>query len=99
MRLAVRSWLIRGLILAGVAALAGVGWVANSWVSKGPNKDISPNDLAGALGADQISTMMQQSGLSRQELLDGLSQTLPGVIDHLTPDGKLPSADELRRLL
>src|SRR5262245_53204139 len=28
-----RSWAIRGLILAGVAVLAALGWVANSWVS------------------------------------------------------------------
>ncbi len=73
--------------------------VADSWVSKGPNKDIAPNDLASALGGDQINMMMNQSGLSRQELLDGLSQYLPGVIDQLTPDGRMPSADELRRLL
>ena len=73
--------------------------VADSWVAKGPNKDIAPNDLAGALGADQIGMMMQQSGLSKQELLEGLSQYLPGVIDQLTPDGRMPSADELRRLL
>lgn len=72
---------------------------ADSWVSKGPNKDISTNDLAGALGADQINMMMNQSGLSRQELLQGLSQQLPGMIDQLTPDGRMPSNDELRRLL
>ena len=29
----VRSWLIRGLILAGVAALAALAWLANSWIS------------------------------------------------------------------
>ncbi|MDB5309260.1 MAG: hypothetical protein JWO38_3462 [Gemmataceae bacterium] len=33
MRVAVRNWLIRGLILTGVAALVALGWVANSWVS------------------------------------------------------------------
>ena len=33
MRLFVRNWLIRGLILAGVAALVAFGWIANSWVS------------------------------------------------------------------
>ncbi|MFO0805715.1 MAG: hypothetical protein U0791_21645 [Gemmataceae bacterium] len=33
MRLFVRNWLIRGLILAGVATLVALGWVANSWVS------------------------------------------------------------------
>src|SRR5207248_4745852 len=32
-RMSVRSWLIRGLILAGVAALVALGWVASSWVS------------------------------------------------------------------
>lgn len=72
---------------------------ADSWVSKGPNKEVAPNDLAGALGADQINMMMQQSGLSRQELLEGLSQYLPGMVDQLTPDGRMPSDDELRRLL
>jgi len=34
----------------------GQGEVANSWVAPGPNKQISPNDLASALGADQIDT-------------------------------------------
>ena len=72
---------------------------ADSWVSKGPNKEIAPNDLASALGADQINMMMNQSGLSRQDLLEELSQNLPGVIDQLTPDGRMPSADEMRRLL
>ena len=28
-------------------------------------------------------------------LLDGLSQYLPRVVDHLTPDGRLPTEDEL----
>jgi uncharacterized protein YidB (DUF937 family) len=73
----------------------GHGDTANSWVSPGPNKQISPGDLAGALGADQINSLMSQSGLSRDELLAGLSQHLPDVINHLTPDGRLPSESEL----
>jgi uncharacterized protein YidB (DUF937 family) len=68
---------------------------ADSWVSNGPNKEISPGDLANALGADQINSLMSQSGLSRDELLSGLSQHLPNVINHLTPDGRLPSESEL----
>jgi uncharacterized protein YidB (DUF937 family) len=73
----------------------GHGETANSWVSPGPNKQISPGDLASALGADQINSLMSQSGLSREELLDGLSQHLPDVVNHLTPDGRLPTEDEL----
>ena len=73
----------------------GQGQVANSWVGKGPNQPISPDDLGRALGADQLNALAAQSGLSRDELLQGLSQQLPEVIDHLTPDGRLPTESEL----
>jgi uncharacterized protein YidB (DUF937 family) len=78
---------------------AGHGETANSWVSPGPNKQIAPGDLANALGADQISSLMSQSGLSRDELLSGLSQHLPEVVNHLTPDGRLPTENELSERL
>jgi uncharacterized protein YidB (DUF937 family) len=74
---------------------SGHGDTANSWVSPGPNKQIAPGDLANALGADQISSLMSQSGMSRDELLAGLSQHLPEVINHLTPNGRLPTEDEV----
>jgi uncharacterized protein YidB (DUF937 family) len=74
---------------------SGHGEVANSWVGTGQNKQISPDDLAKALGADQINALSAQSGLSRDELLAGLSRHLPEVVDHLTPDGRLPSENEL----
>jgi uncharacterized protein YidB (DUF937 family) len=73
----------------------GHGEAANSWVGSGPNKQISPGDLASALGADQIDTLASQSGLSRDELLTGLSRHLPEVIDDLTPQGRLPTESEL----
>ena len=73
----------------------GLGDQADSWVSNGPNRPVSPNDLASALGADQIDHLSSQSGLSRDELLQGLSQYLPDAINHLTPDGRLPDENEL----
>ena len=73
----------------------GQSETANSWVGKGQNKPIAPGDLASALGADQINQLATQSGMSRDELLNGLSQYLPQVVDHLTPDGRLPNESEL----
>jgi uncharacterized protein YidB (DUF937 family) len=73
----------------------GHGETASTWVANGPNKQIAPGDLASALGADQINGLMSQTGLSREELLTGLSQQLPDVINHLTPDGRLPTENEL----
>jgi uncharacterized protein YidB (DUF937 family) len=63
---------------------SGQGEVADSWVGTGPNKPISPNDLASALGVDWINSLTAHSGMSREELLNGLSQNLPQVIDQLT---------------
>lgn len=73
----------------------GHGETANTWVGPGQNKPIAPGDLAKALGADQISGLMSQTGLSREDLLSGLSQQLPDVINHLTPDGRLPTDNEV----
>jgi uncharacterized protein YidB (DUF937 family) len=74
---------------------SGHGDAANSWVSNGPNKQISPNDLAGALGADQINSLASQTGMAPDDLLAGLSQHLPDVINHLTPHGRLPNPNEV----
>jgi uncharacterized protein YidB (DUF937 family) len=72
---------------------------ANSWVGSGPNKSISPNDLANSLGADKIDALMAQSGMSRDDLLQGLSEYLPQIIDQLTPQGRLPTEQEAGQLL
>jgi uncharacterized protein YidB (DUF937 family) len=78
---------------------AGHGETAKTWVNTGANKPISSGDLANALGADQINTLMSQSGLSREELLQGLSQHLPEVVNQLTPEGRLPTEHEAARLI
>ena len=77
----------------------GHGDVVNSWVGSGANKPISPNDLASALGSDRLSALTAQTGMSRDELLDGLSQQLPEVVDQLTPEGRLPTEQEASRLV
>jgi len=77
----------------------GQGMAANSWVGNGANQAISPGDLAKALGADQINGLMAQTGMSRDELLSGLAQHLPAAVDELTPDGRLPTAQELAQRL
>jgi uncharacterized protein YidB (DUF937 family) len=78
---------------------SGHGDTAKSWVSTGPNSNISANDLAGVLGADKIETLAMQSGMSRDELLQGLSQYLPRVVDQLTPNGRVPTEQEVSRLI
>jgi uncharacterized protein YidB (DUF937 family) len=77
----------------------GQGDAVDSWVGTGPNKAMSPSDMATALGADKVNALIAQTGLSREDLLNGLSQYLPQVVDQLTPKGRLPTEQEAERLL
>jgi len=77
----------------------GQGDAVDSWVGTGPNKAIAPKDLANALGADKISTLSSETGMSRDDLLDALSQYLPQAVDRLTPQGRLPTEQEAQRMV
>ena len=69
-----------------------------SWVSTGANKSIAPNELEQALGEERIQWLVEQTGMPRDQLLDGLSGELPQAIDKLTPDGRIPTDEELSRI-
>jgi uncharacterized protein YidB (DUF937 family) len=75
----------------------GQGDAANSWVGTGQNQDISESDLAKSIGTDDVDALARHTGLSRDDLLAGLRRELPGAIDELTPDGRIPSGHELSR--
>jgi uncharacterized protein YidB (DUF937 family) len=85
-----------GLLGGGLGSLldsfrqAGQGDAADSWVSKGPNKPIDPPQLKRAIGADVLSELSRQTGLSEEEILTRLSQRLPDAVDKYTPDGRVP---------
>jgi uncharacterized protein YidB (DUF937 family) len=77
----------------------GQGDVAQSWVSSGPNKSISPQELEKSLGPERVGWLMEQTGMSKEELLAGLSQELPDAVDKLTPQGRVPTDQEAGRLV
>jgi uncharacterized protein YidB (DUF937 family) len=93
-----------GGLLGGLGGLldklqkGGLGDVANSWVGSGQNKPVSPGQLGPALGPDIIKMLAQHSGLSEEEITRQLSQILPGVVDKLTPQGRVPTLAELSDL-
>lgn len=72
---------------------------ADSWVAKGPNKDVSPGELQRVLGPEKISWLMEETGLSQEELLAGLTRELPDAVDKLTPAGRLPTQEEAEKMV
>jgi uncharacterized protein YidB (DUF937 family) len=78
---------------------AGKGEVADSWVSTGQNKQLAPRDLEKVLTPEQIEFLTEKTRMSREELIAGLSEQLPQVVDTLTPEGRVPAAHELNRAI
>jgi uncharacterized protein YidB (DUF937 family) len=77
----------------------GQGHVAQSWVANGPNQAIAPESLEAAVGVDTLDALAKQTCMNREQILSGLSQQLPGVVDHLTPDGRVPTQEEAARMV
>jgi uncharacterized protein YidB (DUF937 family) len=83
--------------LGGLAGLAeqfrngGMGDVMNSWIGKGENLPIAPDQLGNVLGGDLLGKLTQQTGMGQGDLLGQLSQLLPQMVDKATPDGAVPS--------
>jgi uncharacterized protein YidB (DUF937 family) len=77
----------------------GLGNVVDSWVNRGQNQDISSRQVSDALGSDVVDQLARRTGLSRDEVISELAKVLPGVVDRMTPDGRLPTPHELQRLM
>ena len=69
---------------------AGLGHIAQSWVGNGPNQPVSPQQLQGVLGDDQVQSMASQSGMAPNDFLSQLSQHLPTAVHGMTPNGQRP---------
>lgn len=74
---------------------AGLGDVISSWVGTGENQAVAPDALHGILGGDVMQQISAKTGLPIAELLPQIAQHLPGLVDGMTPNGQLPSADNL----
>ena len=70
----------------------GLGDVVSSWVGKGENLPITGEQLSSVLGSDAVQNLASQFGVNAQDLAGQLSSVLPGLVNHLTPDGQVPTA-------
>ena len=72
---------------------------AQSWVSTGTNQSIAPHELEQVLGEERIKWLVEETGMPREQLLAKLSGELPAAVDELTPDGRIPTDDEVMQRL
>src|SRR5262245_29231082 len=70
----------------------GLGDVVSSWISTGQNLPISAEQMQRGLGSGLLQQFANTAGLSPESASSKLAEILPGVVDKLTPDGKLPES-------
>lgn len=93
----------QGGLLGGLSGLLqsfqqnGHGDVINSWIGPGQNRPIAPEQLHQALGPEAVNNLSRLTGLPKDQLLSELSRVLPGVVDKLTPQGRVPDPAEMSR--
>lgn len=73
----------------------GQGKAADSWVKPGANEPIAPGDLGKAIGQKTLGEIARRTGMSEDQLLEQLSKVLPGLVDKLTPEGRVPNNSEV----
>jgi len=73
----------------------GYGDQARSWVGTGQNAPIQPDALDQIFGQDGIEEIARRAGVTREQAAEGMSELLPEVVNHVTPDGEVPGLDQL----
>ncbi len=75
----------------------GLGSMINSWIGTGPNPAISAGQVENVLGSDVLGQFAQKAGIAPSEAGGVLASVLPTVVDHLTPNGQMPSQGGLEQ--
>lgn len=73
----------------------GLNEQLNSWVGTGANTALSGEQVEWALGSELTDEMARQAGLDADVARASLGRMIPSVVDQLTPNGTVPTDDDL----
>ena len=80
---------------------AGLGSKAASWISSGANQAVSADEIRQVLGDGPVVQFAEKLGITPDMAAQHISELLPQLVDHLTPNGQIPpnAGDALTGLL
>jgi len=70
----------------------GLAGIVQSWIGRGANQPIAPQQVQGLVGQDRLQEIANRVGIPPAIASVALSRILPSLVDKLTPEGKLPQA-------
>ncbi len=78
-----------GQIVSSMSQEGGLQSVLSSWLGDGDNAPISPDQVKSVLGSDKVAEFASSLNIDPQTALNGLSQSLPSVVDKASSGGSL----------
>ncbi|WP_202301700.1 YidB family protein [Dryocola clanedunensis] len=85
----------------GISALvtkfsqAGLGDVLSSWLGKESNAAINEDQVQQVFGLEELKKLAAETGITPAMATTLLAQSLPQIVDLLTPDGETPHDNDL----
>ena len=72
----------------------GLGGIVSSWIGTGQNLPISADQLNSVLHCDALNQVASKFGIDPNSLQSMMTQVLPHVVDHMTPNGQAAAAGQ-----
>jgi len=88
--------------LAGLQSMfqqGGLGNIISSWINTGQNLPVSASQLQNVLHGGALQQAAQQAGMDPSQLTGMMSSLLPHLVDKLSPNGQLPDASALQKMM
>jgi len=67
----------------------GMDEVLSSWIGTGKNLPISKDQILKVFGEDKIKEFSEKTGVTMDKSQDIIKDMLPGIIDKISPNGKI----------
>lgn len=88
--------------LAGLQSMfqqGGLGHILSSWVGNGQNLPVSASQLQNVLHGGALQQAAEKAGMDPTQLTGMMSTLMPHLVDKLSPNGQLPDASALQKML
>jgi uncharacterized protein YidB (DUF937 family) len=88
--------------LAGLQSMfqqGGLGHILSSWVGNGQNLPVSVSQLQNVLHGGALQQAAERAGMDPTQLTGMMSTLMPHLVDKLSPNGQLPDASALQKML
>jgi uncharacterized protein YidB (DUF937 family) len=78
---------------------SGMEKQVSSWVAKGQNMPVVGEQIKKALGNEKVAEIALKLGITNEQAADDLAQAVPEVVDEVTPDGEVPTQEQVEERL